>query len=104
MSPIVAGLSMTCCRARHRWDISARAKTACFRQVRASVPERVPDLAAVLSQQPGHEQGELERDVKDDTIGQHAEPPATEGILAGTSCTGAPRLPGDLQSYPRLPA
>ena len=39
------------------------------------------DLAAVICQQPGHEHGQLERDVKDDTIRQHAEPPGRRGIF-----------------------
>jgi hypothetical protein len=43
------------------------------------------DLAAVLCQQARHEQHQGQRDVKDDTIGQRAGPPATDGILVETS-------------------
>ena len=39
------------------------------------------ELAPVLCQQPGHEHHELERDVKDDTIGQHAEPSRSKVCL-----------------------
>src|SRR5712671_5653746 len=46
------------------------------------------DLAAVLEQQLRHEQNQWKRDVKGDTIGQHAEPPGTEGTFSETSCTG----------------
>src|SRR6185437_6536589 len=46
------------------------------------------ELAAVLCQEPGHEHRELERDVKDDTIRQHAEPPGRYGSCGETSCTG----------------
>ena len=42
---------------------------------------------AVLCKQSGHEQGQLERDVKDDTIGDHAEPSA-RWDFGETSCTG----------------
>jgi hypothetical protein len=42
----------------------------------------------VICEQPGHEHRQWQRDVKSDTIGQHAEPPGTEGILVETSCTG----------------
>ena len=51
------------------------------------------DLAAVSGQQPGHEHHQWQRDVKDDTIGQHAEPPEPEGILVETSCTGGSAFP-----------
>jgi hypothetical protein len=46
------------------------------------------DLLAVICQQPGHEQHQWQRDVKDDTIGQHAEPPGRYGSCGETSCTG----------------
>ena len=39
-------------------------------------------------QQARHEHRQWQRDVKDDTIGQHAEPPGTAGILVETSSTG----------------
>jgi hypothetical protein len=55
-------------------------------------------LAAVLRQQPGHEHRQLERDVKDDPIGQHAEPPDGEGLLARPLVPGAPRCLEDLLS------
>ena len=62
--------------------------------VRAHVPVPGADLAAVICQQPGHEHHQWQRDVKDDTIGQHAEPPEPEGILVETSCTGGSAFPG----------
>ena len=59
-------------------------------------------LAAVSGQQVRHEHRQWQRDVKDDTIGQHAEPPVPEGILVETSCTGGSAFPGDLQLCPRV--
>ena len=47
------------------------------------------------------EQHQWQRDVKGDTIRQHAEPPGRYGSCGETSCTGAPRLPGDLLLCPR---
>ena len=53
---------------------NASVSTARFQQVRARVPGA--HLAAALRQQSGHEHDQLERDVKDDTTGQHgAFPP-----------------------------
>ena len=46
------------------------------------------DLAAVRGQQARHERDQWQRDVKDDTIGQHAEPPGRYGSCGETSCTG----------------
>ena len=51
------------------------------------------DLAAVSGQQARHEQHQWQRDVKDDTIGQHAEPPGRRGILVETSSTGGSAFP-----------
>src|SRR5208283_5119406 len=59
-------------------------------------------LAPVLCQQARHEHRKLERDVKGDTIGQHAEPPDRRGILVETSCTGGSAPPGDLLLCPRV--
>ena len=41
-----------------------------------------------------------QRDVKDGTIGRHAEPPGTAGIWSDL-LTGAPRFPSDLRLCPR---
>src|SRR5271165_626444 len=60
------------------------------------------DLAAVSGQQLRHEHRQWQRDVKDDTIGQHAKPPEPEGILVETSCTGGSAFPGDLDACPRV--
>ena len=65
-----------------------------------SVPRA--DLVAVLSQQPGHEQGELERDVKGGTIRQHAEPPGTGRTLARPLVLGLRVLRG-ISAYVRAP-
>ena len=46
------------------------------------------DLTAVLGQQARHEQDQRQWDVKDDTIGQRAEPPGRYGSCGETSCTG----------------
>jgi hypothetical protein len=56
----------------------------------------------VSGQQARHEHHQWQRDVKDDTIGQHAEPPEPEGILVETSCTGGSAFPGDLGACPRV--
>ena len=61
------------------------------------------DLAAVLGQQARHEHRQLEGDVKGDTIGQHAEPPA--GRTCGeTSCTGGSALSRGSPAYVRVSA
>ena len=80
----------------------ASTNTACFQQVRARAPARVPISRRWLCQQARHEQHQWQRDVKDDTIGQHAEPPGRQGSWSRPLVPGAPRLPGDLQLCPRV--
>src|SRR6266702_5115712 len=60
------------------------------------------ELAPVICQQPGHEHHQWQRDVKNDTIGQHAEPPGRRGILVETSSTGGSAFPRDLYACPRV--
>jgi hypothetical protein len=55
----------------------------------------------VLLQEVRNLDHELDRDVERDAIIEHAEP--SGGRACGeTSCTGAPRPPGDLLIYPRV--
>jgi hypothetical protein len=60
---------------------------------------RRADLTAVLCEQFRHEQGQLERDIKDDTLGDHAEPPAGWN-LARSLVRGAPRRSQEVRLCP----
>jgi hypothetical protein len=60
-----------------------------------------PTAGNSISAQPEHEQGELERDIKGVTIGDHAEPQAGRDF-GETSCTEDPRRPGHLLLCPRV--